>query len=93
VESTVASTRLLDALMTVGFGVLGLVSIIFSLLFLVVQWAFGSLSRCGELASARISGLRGREDVELGGLRLVQDRPERTQARARPARACWPPLR
>jgi hypothetical protein len=35
---------------------------------------------CGELASARIQGLRGREDVELGGLQLVQDRPERTQA-------------
>ena len=27
-----------------GFGVLGLVTIIFSLLFLVVQWAFTSLS-------------------------------------------------
>ena len=35
---------------------------------------------CGDLASARIQGLRGREDVELGGLQLVQDRPERTQA-------------
>jgi uncharacterized membrane protein len=44
VASTVASTRVLDALVAVGFGVLGLVSIIFSLLFLVVQWAFGSLS-------------------------------------------------
>jgi uncharacterized membrane protein len=33
-----------ETLVTVGFGVLGLVSIIFSLLFLVVQWAFGSLS-------------------------------------------------
>src|SRR2546430_12342453 len=31
-------------LIGVGFGVLGLVSIIFSLLFLVVQWAFSSLS-------------------------------------------------
>ena len=30
--------------MAVGFGVLGLVTIIFSLLFLVVQWAFTSLS-------------------------------------------------
>jgi uncharacterized membrane protein len=29
---------------TIGFGTLGLVSVIFSLLFLVVQWAFGSLS-------------------------------------------------
>ena len=43
-ESTVASARVTDALIAVGFGVLGLVSIIFSLLFLVVQWAFGSLS-------------------------------------------------
>jgi uncharacterized membrane protein len=44
VASTVASTRVSDALVAVGFGVLGLVSVIFSLLFLVVQWAFGSLS-------------------------------------------------
>ena len=43
-ESTVASTRVTETLVAVGFGVLGLVSIIFSLLFLVVQWAFGSLS-------------------------------------------------
>ena len=43
-DSTVASTRVTDALVAVGFGVLGLVSIIFSLLFLVVQWAFSSLS-------------------------------------------------
>ena len=43
-ESTVVSTRVTDALVAVGFGVLGLVSVIFSLLFLVVQWAFGSLS-------------------------------------------------
>jgi uncharacterized membrane protein len=41
---SVASTRVTDALVAVGFGTLGLVSIIFSLLFLVVQWAFGSLS-------------------------------------------------
>ena len=33
-----------DALVAVGFGVLGLVTVIFSLLFLVVQWAFSSLS-------------------------------------------------
>jgi len=33
-----------STLVAVGFGVLGLVSIIFSLLFLVGQWAFGSLS-------------------------------------------------
>jgi uncharacterized membrane protein len=39
-----ASTRVTEALIAVGFGTLGLVSIIFSLLFLVVQWAFGSLS-------------------------------------------------
>jgi uncharacterized membrane protein len=43
-EPSVASTRVTEALVTVGFGTLGLVSIIFSLLFLVVQWAFGSLS-------------------------------------------------
>jgi uncharacterized membrane protein len=43
-QSTVASTKVTEALVAVGFGVLGLVSIIFSLLFLVVQWAFGSLS-------------------------------------------------
>jgi hypothetical protein len=38
-ESTVASSRVTDLLIGVGFGVLGLVTIIFSLLFLVVQWA------------------------------------------------------
>jgi uncharacterized membrane protein len=43
-ESTVASSRVTDALVAVGFGILGLVTIIFSLLFLVVQWAFTSLS-------------------------------------------------
>jgi uncharacterized membrane protein len=43
-EPSVASSRVIEALVGVGFGVLGLVSIIFSLLFLVVQWAFGSLS-------------------------------------------------
>ena len=36
---TVASSRVAEALIGVGFGVLGLVTIIFSLLFLVVQWA------------------------------------------------------
>jgi uncharacterized membrane protein len=41
---SVASTRVTGALSTIGFGTLGLVSVIFSLLFLVVQWAFGSLS-------------------------------------------------
>src|ERR1700683_3623990 len=44
IESTVVSTRVTCALVAVCFGVLGLVSVIFSLLFLVVQWAFGSLS-------------------------------------------------
>ena len=44
VESTVASAQVSEALVAVGFGVLGLVSIIFSLLFLVVQWVFSSLS-------------------------------------------------
>src|SRR5580698_1952608 len=43
-ESTVVSTRVTEALVAVGFAVLGLASVIFSLLFLVVQWAFGSLS-------------------------------------------------
>ena len=43
-EPTVASSRVTETLIGVGFGVLGLVSIIFSLLFLVVQWAFSSLS-------------------------------------------------
>jgi uncharacterized membrane protein len=43
-EDSVASTRVTNALVAVGFGVLGLVSIVFSLLFGVVQWAFGSLS-------------------------------------------------
>src|SRR5450631_4346188 len=41
---SLASTRVTEALVTIGFGTLGLVSVIFSLLFLVVQWAFGSLS-------------------------------------------------
>jgi uncharacterized membrane protein len=43
-DPSVASTRVTEALVAVGFGTLGLVSIIFSLLFVVVQWAFGSLS-------------------------------------------------
>ena len=43
-DSTVASSRVTEALVAVGFGVLGLVTVIFSLLFLVVQWAFSSLS-------------------------------------------------
>ncbi len=44
VGPSVASSRVSEALTTIGFGTLGLVSVIFSLLFLVVQWAFGSLS-------------------------------------------------
>ena len=43
-DLTVASTRVTEVLVAVGFGVLGLVTIIFSLLFGVVQWAFSSLS-------------------------------------------------
>jgi uncharacterized membrane protein len=43
-DATVASTRVTDVLIGVGFGVLGLVTVIYSLLFLVVQWAFTSLS-------------------------------------------------
>ena len=43
-ETSVASTRVTEKLVAVGFGILGLVGIIFTLLFLVVQWAFGSLS-------------------------------------------------
>jgi uncharacterized membrane protein len=44
VAPTVASSRVTETLIGVGFGVLGLVTIIFSLLFLVMQWAFSSLS-------------------------------------------------
>ena len=43
-EPSVAGTRVTESLVTLGFGTLGVVTIIFSLLFLVVQWAFGSLS-------------------------------------------------
>ena len=43
-EASVASTRVTETLVAVGFGILGLVGIIFTLLFLVVQWAFSSLS-------------------------------------------------
>ena len=43
-DATVASSRVTDVLIGVGFGVLGLVMVIYSLLFLVVQWAFTSLS-------------------------------------------------
>ncbi len=43
-ETSVASSRVTETLVAVGFGILGLVSIIFTLLFLVVQWAFSSLS-------------------------------------------------
>ncbi len=43
-DASVASTRVTETLVAVGFGVLGLVSLIFTLLFLVAQWAFGSLS-------------------------------------------------
>jgi len=42
--ASVASTRVTETLVAVGFGVLGLASVIFTLLFLVAQWAFGSLS-------------------------------------------------
>jgi hypothetical protein len=38
-DTTVASSRVTDVLIGVGFGVLGLVTIIYSLLFLVVQAA------------------------------------------------------
>ncbi len=41
---SVGSSRVTETLAAIGFGTLGLVSVIFSLLFLVVQWAFGSLS-------------------------------------------------
>ena len=43
-DLSVGGTRVTQALIAVGFGTVGLVSIIFSLLFVVVQWAFGSLS-------------------------------------------------
>jgi hypothetical protein len=42
-DATVASSQVTDLLVGVGFGVLGLVTVISSLLFLVVQWAFTSL--------------------------------------------------
>lgn len=42
--SAVASHQVTNSLIGVGFGILGLVTLIFSLLFGVVQWAFGSLS-------------------------------------------------
>jgi uncharacterized membrane protein len=43
-DSTVAGARVTETLVAVGFGVAGLVTVIYSLLFLVVQWAFTSLS-------------------------------------------------
>ena len=43
-ESTVASIRVTGALVAAGFAVLGLVTVIFSLLVLVAQWVFSSLS-------------------------------------------------
>jgi uncharacterized membrane protein len=44
IDATVSSNRVTQTLVGVGFGILGLVTVIFSLLFLVVQWAFTSLS-------------------------------------------------
>jgi len=44
VDATVSSSRVTETLVGVGFGVLGLTALIFSLLFLVIQWAFSSLS-------------------------------------------------
>ena len=43
-ESTAASIRVTGALVAAGFAVLGLVTVIFSLLVLVAQWVFSSLS-------------------------------------------------
>jgi hypothetical protein len=64
-DSTVASTRVTETLVAVGFGVLGLVTVIFSLLFLVVQWAFTSLSpRLNLSATTRSSG--GPSPLQLG---------------------------
>jgi hypothetical protein len=40
----VASTRVAEFQIAVAFGILGLTSLIYSLLFLVAQWAFSSLS-------------------------------------------------
>jgi hypothetical protein len=40
--TSVASSRVTETLVAVGFGVLGLASIIFTLLFLVAQWAFST---------------------------------------------------
>ena len=44
VGPTVVSSRAVDVLFSVGFGVLGLVSLLFSLLFVVVQWAASSFT-------------------------------------------------
>jgi uncharacterized membrane protein len=44
VAPTLASSRVTESLVSVGFGILGVAGIVFSLLFLVAQWAFGSLS-------------------------------------------------
>ena len=41
---TIPAGTAVNALTTIGFGVLGLISILFSLLFLVVQWVFSELS-------------------------------------------------
>ena len=43
-DISLASTRVTQALVGAGFGVLGLVTLIYTLLFLVAQWAFASLS-------------------------------------------------
>jgi len=68
-EASVASTRLTETLVAVGFGVLGLTSLIFTLLFLVAQWAFGSLSPCLEVQEpAGQSRLRpGAHTLQAGG--------------------------
>jgi uncharacterized membrane protein len=43
-ESTVSGSKTTEWLVAGGFGVLGLVTVVISLLFLVVQWSFTSLS-------------------------------------------------
>ena len=43
-ESTVSGSKATDWLVAGGFGVVGLVTVVISLLFLVVQWSFTSLS-------------------------------------------------
>lgn len=44
IRPTAPTTRVFDVLMAVGFGVLSIAALIYSLLFVVVQWAAGNLT-------------------------------------------------